>query len=148
MPLFVLYTAAFGSKYVTVEDQGVNTKEDLARDLERSQVSLNALLRTSSRADEHVMFDVGGDIIEFADKGRDSNLLWTTLCTFAKMGADSPTLTVVILGTGVDAKTLPPSSRIDSRIRCSKTQWRLECLLCLHFQNAKQGARTYLKKQR
>jgi hypothetical protein len=105
--LYLLYTAAEGAKYLAVDGQPtVGPKFDT-----ELQVAYRGLklfeLHVGTAQTEHVLFDVGGDIIDFAKGGRDSTLLAQFLAYCASLGQAAPPVKVIVYGVGVDGHALP-----------------------------------------
>jgi len=113
---FLLYTVSEGKKYLGFDKSPVVGAQVLARELAESARSVEELMAThlprcfggeqAAAAAEHVMFDVGGDMVDFKKRGRDANLLLTLVTHFAAQPS-CPRLKIYVLGPGVDAHELP-----------------------------------------
>jgi len=118
---FLLYSVAEGPRYKSFEGLGMvpgamfdGEMSLLDRELGLSRKSVEMLVTrhlprlfgTETSCVEHVLFDVGGDMVDFEKRGRDSNLLRTLLSHFASQPT-CPRIKIYILGPGVDGHMLP-----------------------------------------
>lgn len=107
--LVLLYSVAFGAKYLTYSGDPVDSEERFSAERRLSAEGIRRFFaNVQTGPDEHVLFDVGGDIVDFEGRGRDSNLLLSLLEHFAlDLGDRAPTMRIVACGIGVDGHELP-----------------------------------------
>ena len=119
---FLLYTVAEGARYKGFDGQAVSQgamfdeeQSLLDRELGLSRESVHELVTRhlpgcfggDAGEVEHVLFDVGGDMVDFQNRGRDANLLRTLVSYFASREQLCPRIKIYILGPGVDGHMLP-----------------------------------------